>query len=138
MPSIRSCYIMVLKRRHLVMSESSNTWYILLLLARQVIIRVERFIMSESEAHKLAIQYFEMHGPTEFVYNTMYKIEDKELRRLNSLFRFEDGFPLGIRRKVWSFYFTPPNYEPDTVVSGGDYVIFVDDETGFCGHTTTM
>jgi hypothetical protein len=83
--------------------------------------------MSESEAYDVAVALLKKLGAT--YYRCYSKGFDRD-HELNPLL-LDPDFPRGCRN-VWSFAFTMVEEEPDVIVSGGDCVIYVDDDTSIC------
>jgi len=92
--------------------------------------------MTQEEAFALAIRYIGDKGVTHYGCHSIHILSDFEMHGRS--FEVEPDFPRGFRSKVWCFYFALIEPEPNTVVSGGDYVVFIDDETGSCGCTVTI
>jgi hypothetical protein len=92
--------------------------------------------MNQEAAFEIASRYISDKGITHYGCRAVHTFADIDMWDLS--FKVEPNFPEGIRRKVWCFYFALFKPEPNTVVSGGDYVVFIDDESGACGRTGTM
>ena len=87
--------------------------------------------MTEKDAYKIAVGYLLARGTT---YYRCYSIRADADREMPPSCFPEDDPPAGVRQKVWSFAFTFVEPEPNVVVSGGDGVVYVDDETGACSY----
>jgi hypothetical protein len=86
--------------------------------------------MTYEQALTVATDYVTSKGVDHFGVNQHYVLIDTNVK---DLFILDVDFPDGVRSKVWQFNFAGYESKPNMVVSGGIFVVFVDEDTGRCG-----